>query len=208
MADLPPLPSPNLSQQRSESCTGVCVVLTLISLLVGVPYWLALARGPLFTTMDGSDVGMCLLFAEASVAILCLLGLLFGDPGTLKRSPQACLPPPAAVAERLRRKQALAGLENAYENGQVFCMRCCIWRPESASFRDTTHHCSICQRCVVDFDHHCGVFGRCIAGRGWRGNMGYFKCILLCAFAGFMTCVGTVLTSSASQVNNGTNFRY
>ena len=59
-----------------------------------------------------------------------------------------------------------------------------------------THHCSICQRCVVDFDHHCGVFGRCIAGKGWRGNMGYFKGILFLALLGMITSFITTFSTA------------
>ena len=33
------------------------------------------------------------------------------------------------------------------------------------------------------------VFGRCIAGRGWRGNMGYFKGVLACAMGGVITSI-------------------
>ena len=45
----------------------------------------------------------------------------------------------------------------------------------------------------------CGVFGRCIAGRGWRGNMGFFKGILLCAFAGIVTCIFTVASVATAN---------
>lgn len=197
LADLAPLPTPNYATQRSECCGGVAVVLVIIGLLVGIPHALTAGGDGFLTTMDANSVGLCLLYVEATLALICLSGILYGDPGTLKRSPDSCLPPPPVIAEKLRRKESLAGLENIYENGQVYCVRCCIWRPESRSFRDTTHHCSICQRCVVDFDHHCGVFGRCIAGRGWRGNMGYFRGILICAFVGFLTCIATVLAASA-----------
>ena len=84
--------------------------------------------------------------------------------------------------------------------GEIFCVRCCIWRPDSSPplYRDNTHHCSTCQRCVADFDHHCGVFGRCIAGKGWQGNMGYFKGILMMMFFGLITCIGTVAATAGA----------
>lgn len=98
----------------------------------------------------------------------------------------------------LREGKSLGGIQNIHENGQIFCVRCCIWRPDARPplYRDETHHCSTCNRCVKDFDHHCGVFGRCIAGKGWRGNMGFFKGILFCAFAGIVTCIATIAINS------------
>ena len=113
-------------------------------------------------SVGAREIGFICLYIEASLALVCLLGLLFGDPGTLKRSPELCFPLPQLVAEKLRQGQTLSRMENIHEGGQVFCVRCCIWRPDASPphYQDTTHHCSTCQRCVTHFDHHCGVRGK------------------------------------------------
>ncbi|CAJ1407812.1 unnamed protein product [Effrenium voratum] len=150
-----------------------------------------------------------LIYAEAAIAVVCLLYLLFGDPGVIKRSPETCFPLPQEVATRLRRGEALEGVENIQEGDSTFCVRCLVWRPtkqrswlaEAAGgkmppwlrrclpcLRDgRCHHCRTCGRCVRFFDHHCGVFGRCIAGTLVSGNMPFFCTIIFMAFAGFST---------------------
>jgi len=158
---------------RREAMLGCTVVSILISLLVGLTQGVALAPGagaprPLFVTV------LCLIYAEAGIAIICLFGLMWGDPGVIKRSPQTCFPMPGEVADRLAQGQPLDGLHNLASSGRTYCVRCLVWRENELN----CHHCSTCNRCVTHFDHHCGVFGRCIAGDGFGGNMGYFKTIL------------------------------
>ena len=201
VSELPPLPTPNYSTMRSQAASGMLVVFVMSCAMVGMPHVsLGGKEGPFDGPFGSKWIGFILLYLEASLAFCCLLGLLWGDPGVLKRSQERCFPLPAAVLDKLAMRESLAGMENVYEGGHTFCVRCCIWRPDAPppTYRDTVHHCSVCNRCVADFDHHCGVFGRCIAGRGWRGNMGFFKGILLCAFAGVVTCIFTVATTAVN----------
>ena len=201
LRDLPPMPTPHHATKNAEACTGCCVVLSITGLLVALPHSVHATNSqpgnvPLFTSIGGRELGFICLYAEAALAMLCLLGLMFGDPGTLKRSRAVCFPLPREVADRLRNRQTLSHMDNIHVGGQVFCVRCCIWRPDGnpPHYHDATHHCSVCQRCVKHFDHHCGVFGRCIAGKGCgseAGNMLYFRGILMCAFLGLITAVLT-----------------
>ena len=238
--DLPPLPEPNHKERASQACCGCTVVFCIIGVLVGIPH--AHSRQPLYSGQlprDTLAIGQLLLYIEAAIALFCLAGLMFGDPGVLKRSQQRCFPLPPEVLRCLRAGQ-VPGRQNLYTSGGQFCVRCLIWRPEAQppTYRSHVHHCSICrmqmgsnpiaspvltlistidlarecsqadgrcvrvaspgqsERCVSDFDHHCGVFGRCIAGEGWRGNMGYFKGILLMFVAGLITCTVTISDSA------------
>ena len=197
---LPPMPPPERCEQCAESCCGTTLVLALICVFVG------LTQAAAMTVMEKPKtwVFLTLIYAEAVIAIICLGGLLMGDPGTIKRTPENCFPLPEQVAELIRQGRPVEGLRNVRDGGRSFCVRCLVWRPDPQGrgddyseddFEGEVHHCSTCQRCVRDFDHHCGVFGRCIAGKGFAGNMGYFKIIISMGMAGCITSFGFLLVA-------------
>jgi len=191
-AALPPLPEQDLCQMRAEACCGNSLVLFLIFLFVAPMQAFANAQAGSLTMMQRIWIGA--IYAEAATAIFCLLGLMWDDPGTIKRTPDNCFPQPDIVAERLAGGGDLSQIGNVSgDDGRIFCIRCLVWRPDDGN----THHCSTCQRCVTEFDHHCGVFGRCIAGDGCGGNMGYFKTLILMGVLGCGTCVSFMVMSSS-----------
>ena len=152
VAALPPLPEQDLCQMRAEACCGNSLVLFLIFLFVAPMQAFANAARDDLTMLQ--RIWIFFIYAEAATAIFCLLGLMWDDPGTVKRTPENCFPQPDIVADRLARGQSLDNVGNmGGDDGRVFCIRCLVWRPDDAN----THHCSTCQRCVTEFDHHCGV---------------------------------------------------
>lgn len=191
---LPPMPSPVYAEKWAQSLLGCTLVSFIIALFVGITHLLPLAT----ETMPGGLWWLCFLaiHSEAVVAYACLLGILFANPGNITRTPASCLPIPTEVADRIKQRRPMDGLPNLVNGDRTYCVRCLVWRPQGVA----VHHCSTCQRCVVEFDHHCGVFGRCIAGkkpweRPFEGNMSYFMVIIGMAYAGAVTCFGfTVLT--------------
>ena len=76
--------------------------------------------------------------------------------------------PQGQVREQLLKGQRPTGFLGNVHDQRLgsYCTRCLVWRRND----EQAHHCSICQRCVTNFDHHCGVFGRCIAGDGFGGK--------------------------------------
>ena len=155
-----------------------------------------------------------LIGTQALIALACLLGLMYCDPGVVRRSQTNVEPMPDEVAARLAEHapqrdsiDPMSGMSNLRDGQRSYCVRCYVWRehearpstlsallsrlsgqapPEKVNVR--VHHCRICNRCVGIFDHHCGVFGRCIAGRGFQGNMWAFLTLIVMAYTGGATC--------------------
>ena len=199
---LPPLLAPDRKQQRCESSVGVGVSLVLLSIgfnaITGLMSW---------WPPGAHAVGTCILYVETGIILGALLGMFFGDPGEVRRTPETLTPMPQEVEEKLRAGEALSGLQNIKGEGEEsYCVRCLVWRRPKpveeacvpcASFvmcakmcaemlgggvdvAQPAHHCSTCERCVLNFDHHCGFFGRCIA----EGNMLYFRTMLTMGIVG------------------------
>eukprot|EP00808_Paulinella_micropora_P020046 g63420.t1 len=195
LAALPPLPTPDRRRRRNEFLGGVAVVTSIVSAC------LAATLCVFFLSEDMAlrirVMWLVLTAVESVVAISALARIGFGDPGVVVRSVHTCFPLPAAAASCLRAGQTLPDqnnieathLEPAMLIKHTFCVRCWVWRPPKS------HHCSICQRCVMEFDHHCAVLGRCIAGRPacpQRGNMLAFNILIAMGFTGVTTALSAV----------------
>lgn len=149
-----------------------------------------------------------LVHVEACLVMGCLAGLALGDPGIMKRSEEMSLPLPDEVEECLRAGKSVSTLtQNIVSADLTYCVRCHGWQDESRSIAHNNclrhkckkkrghkgfHHCSICHRCVANFDHHCELFGICIGGRGLSGNMAYFHGICIMALLGSLTCFASL----------------
>ena len=192
---LPPLPRPRRAALRAESCIGIKTILAIIGVVLIITH-LAILPGSL--SAASRTACLAITYAEVAVALLCLERILRGDPGTIKRTPATTRPMPRRVADALRRyptADAVVGCGNNVVDPVLgsYCVRCCVWRPP----RSKAHHCSQCQRCVVDFDHHCGFYGRCIAGGRTSGNVPFFFAIIATGYAAlFSTLVFLILALS------------
>ena len=188
----PALPTPQLAVMRGQSLAGCTTVICIIAVCVGGTHGtvsLGKVNGPLTPLLLGG------IWVAASIALLCLCGLMFGDPGVIKRCQERCVPlPDGPVREHISLGQPIPSeLRNVDDPERgTFCVRCLVWRAPS----ERAHHCSTCNRCVKAFDHHCGVFGRCIAGDGFRGNMGFFKVIIAMAPLGFVITMASVVVAA------------
>ena len=78
---LPELPTPKHGVMCSQYCGGCVFVCVIIAMCVGGTHAFSQdMESPLKQIMLG------LVWTEAAAAIVCLLGLAFGDPGVIKRS--------------------------------------------------------------------------------------------------------------------------
>lgn len=183
--ELPPL-LPRHADFYSEPWCGIGTVSIMSALLifatVGVTRW---------GTTPNHEFGslLCILiWSEAAIATLCTAYIIFAGAGIVKRSRSTCYPIPEHVLDVLTSKKSLVDADltknvDSDKDGRSYCVRCFLWRPSPRSSESKSHHCSTCQRCVVEFDHHCGVFGRCIVG----GNMPCFVALISMMFAGWLT---------------------
>ena len=189
---LPALPLPDLQRMRTEASVGCSTVLGIIMACVSITH-LSVFKGSIDEPLQ--VLILSVIWTLVLIALLCLLGLVFGDPGVIARSEERCAPVPEgrirellASGTPLSSQPDVRNVEDATHGS--YCVRCLVWRRHE----EKAHHCSICQRCVRFHDHHCGVFGRCIAGQGFGGNMGYFKVIILTG------TLGGVMTMTAAIV--------
>merc|ERR1719330_422543 len=196
---LPPLP-PRHPEYWMEPFCGICFVGGSCAFFVSMVRGLVLAdnkasKGKENLGLQIADWGIMI---EAGLAVFCVLYILFGQAGMIRRSRTTCYPMPPQVEATLREAALqrhapdLTHLSNIYNEDRSvdrgsFCVRCLVWRPQRGA-----HHCSTCQRCVTYFDHHCGVFGRCIVG----GNMCCFSLLIGLFPAAFVTMFVAMMFSS------------
>ena len=139
---LPPLPSPSKTMS-GQARTGVLLSLMALSFIL-LPLHLS-EPGTYPPPITTSANWTMLLWGEAVAILGCIAGLMFGDPGTIKRSTENCFPVPAAVADRLRNGKTLDGMANLSEEGRVYCTRCLgeVTRLRTAAPKDAPLGCTV-----------------------------------------------------------------
>lgn len=192
IAALPAQPDPKYDVQNREALVGCMVILGLSCGIVtaGNGFTFGVVRG---LASGEETVGRALpflaLIACGVGSWICLAGMMFGDPGIVYRSEDTCYPIPPAILTKLKagtgmvaKGQSMAQANVQADDGMSsYCVRCFVWRPRGS------HHCSVCGRCVRDFDHHCNFYGRCVAGPPHcGGNWLWFNGMIL---LGFVACV-------------------
>ncbi|KAI8823062.1 DHHC palmitoyltransferase-domain-containing protein [Fimicolochytrium jonesii] len=79
-------------------------------------------------------------------------------------------------------------LETKQDGAPRFCTKCNNWKP------DRSHHCSICERCVLKLDHHCPWINNCVGFANYK----YFYLFILYTF---LYCIFIFTTMAVSLVN-------
>lgn len=207
LRNLPALPRPDYYGQCGETAVSLLTVPLIIGAIISAVYFMT-RSDDVPEEVKWSCLGV--VFVESFAGIMCLMAMLLGDPGVIRRNEESCRSMPHVVLERLAKKEMQPTHNIRGSDDSSFCVRCFVWRLPTISKRKLplserlsryipnygiieevysgAHHCSTCQRCVRDFHHHCGFYGRCIA----RGNMIYFKMIINLGFLGVASCLAVI----------------
>jgi hypothetical protein len=103
------MPQPNRRRMRCEAAVGCAVVAATVATCITVGH---AGTGLLRPSETAVGAGLlAAIYAQALLALGCLLGVLLGDPGMVRRS-TAQPPVPAEVAARLAAGRPLEGLAN------------------------------------------------------------------------------------------------
>ncbi|KAJ3186505.1 Palmitoyltransferase zdhhc20 [Gaertneriomyces sp. JEL0708] len=87
-------------------------------------------------------------------------------------------------------------LEVKRDGSNRFCNKCRNWKP------DRTHHCSICNTCVLKLDHHCPWVNNCVGFLNYKFfYLFVVYCTLYCAFI-FLSIGVTFMSSDDGKVEN------
>lgn len=228
---LPPLPRQSRNVMHRQFTSGVALVLLLIFFFVVLTHGVALTAVGAFPFRSVTWwIFISLIYGEALIALLCLAGLAWSDPGEVRRSIKTCLPVPPQIEpwlenhvqqqlvlrhgpnssefESIRSDFSLGSVSPPKElyiaspdgSGDSYCVRCLVWRRRKSGVK--YFHCGTCQRCYAHYDHHCSVFGCCIAGT-WtgKGNLKYFATIILTGSAAYSTTVVSLVWSLSVRFN-------
>lgn len=75
------------------------------------------------------------------------------------------------------------------------CRTCKVVKP------NRSHHCSVCNRCVRQFDHHCAWLGNCVGRQNYRLFFLTVVLILLCAILELIFVVTFVILLFVGKFN-------
>ncbi|VDK51565.1 unnamed protein product [Cylicostephanus goldi] len=77
-----------------------------------------------------------------------------------------------------------------------YCFTCWVNKPKRAK------HCSVCDRCVMDFDHHCPWLHQCITIRNLRMFLLFVACVAISAGIFSYAC-GHLIYTRIERINPG-----
>ncbi|ESU44544.1 DHHC zinc finger domain protein [Giardia duodenalis] len=142
------------------------------------PYSSSLSRVSIISKARMLSIPICNNLSAICFALACLL-----DPGTLPpRKHSANSSADDTGAATVQDEVSNLEADSAYDTflyPKKICSTCKIPRPPRS------HHCSVCSRCVLDFDHHCIWTNSCIG----RNNLLWFNGFL------FFTSVAIINTA-------------
>ncbi|KAF9483485.1 zf-DHHC-domain-containing protein [Pholiota conissans] len=166
---------PNASKKRWYHYLPLCG--TVILILAPQPSWLYVLVDFHLQTLHQPAIFMMHLLITYTLTFMAFSSLivcLARDPGPANPAPSR-LEGADGEGEEIGLTEALMP-DRDFSSPDRWCRKC--WAPRA----ERTHHCSICNRCVLKMDHHCPWIGaKCIGHRTYPAFVHFLCCVSLLA---------------------------